>query len=57
MIEGVEKEDAVPGVPGSEGFSAAGSPPGVVVVGLCGPMSRARFHVLGAVTFGMIACE
>ena len=53
IMGGVEEEDAVPGVPGSEGYSAADRLPGPV--SLCGRISGSGFHVWRVEMLGMIA--
>ena len=55
LMEGVEEGDAVPGVPGSEGFSAADRLLGAV--SFCGRMAGKGFPVWRPETFGMIAYE
>ena len=53
VMEGIEEEDAVPGVPGSEGYSAANRLLGLV--SLCGRVSGSGFHVWRVEMLGMIA--
>ena len=53
VMEGVEEEDAVPGVPGSEGYSAADRLLGPV--SLCGRVSGFGFHVWRVEMLRMIA--
>ena len=53
VMEGVEEENAVPGVPGSEGYSAADRLLGPV--SLCGRVSGFGFYVWRVEILGMIA--
>ena len=53
IMEGVEGEDAVPGVPGSEGYNAADRLLGPV--SLCGRVSGSGFHVWRVEMLGIIA--
>ena len=53
IMEGVEGEDAVPGVPGSEGYHAADRLLGPV--SLCGRVSGSGFHVWRVEMLGIIA--
>ena len=55
VMEGVEEEDAVPGVSESEGYSAAGRLLGPV--SLFGRVSGSGFHVWRVEMLEMIACE